>query len=151
MQNGDPQNRELHVSKTLHAPIELVWEVWTKPEHIVNWWAPSGFTSTIHKMEVVEGGEWLLALHGPDGKNYPNKSIYKKVIPTREIIYQHFNPDFIATVTFERKGNKTLMNWTLLFETPEMLDIIVKTFKADKGLEQSAEKLETYLSQRAMQ
>ena len=140
--------RELHITKTLNAPIELIWEAWTNPKHIVNWWAPTGFTTTIHQMEVKEGGEWLLTLHGPDGKRYPNKSIFKEIIPLKKIVYEHFNPDFIATVIFEPTDDKTLMKWTLLFETTELFEVVVQTFKADQGLKQNVEKLENYLLQK---
>lgn len=49
--NNDTANRELRITKMLSAPIELVWEAWTNPEHIAMWRGPSGFTNTIHKME----------------------------------------------------------------------------------------------------
>ena len=140
--------KELHIRKTLDAPIELVWEAWTNPKNTVNWWAPTDFTTTIHRMDLTEGGEWLMTLHGPDGKRYPNKSIFKEIIPLKKIVYKHFNPDFIATVVFEPNDNKTLMEWTLLFETTELLEIVVKTFKADEGLKQNVEKLEDYLLQK---
>jgi len=140
--------KELHIRKTLDAPIELVWEAWTNSKDIVNWWAPTDFTTTIHRMDLTEGGEWLMTLHGPDGKRYPNKSIFKEIIPLKKIVYKHFNPYFIATVVFEPNDNKTLMEWTLLFETTELLEIVVKTFKADEGLKQNVEKLENYLLQK---
>jgi uncharacterized protein YndB with AHSA1/START domain len=144
-------NREFGIIKTLSAPAGLVWDAWTNPEHLVNWWAPAGFTTTILKMDVREGGEWLLTLHGPDGKNYPNRSIFREIIPLKKIVYEHFNPDFIATVTFEPKNNETVMEWRMLFDTPELLEIVVKTFKADEGLKENVEKLEKYLSQKSME
>src|SRR5882757_8916496 len=94
-------DRELMLSRKLNAPIELVWEVWTKPEHIVNWWGPDGFTNTIHTMDVSPGGEWNLVMHGPDGTDYKNKSIFKEVIKYKKLVYEHFAPNFIATVEFE--------------------------------------------------
>jgi uncharacterized protein YndB with AHSA1/START domain len=36
--NNDIANRELSITRMLSAPIDLVWEVWTNPEHIANWW-----------------------------------------------------------------------------------------------------------------
>jgi uncharacterized protein YndB with AHSA1/START domain len=55
-------DRELLISRLLDAPIKLVWEVWTNPDHIKNWWGPNGFTNTIHLMDVKVGGEWDLAM-----------------------------------------------------------------------------------------
>jgi len=139
-------NRELRITRTFKAPIELMWEVWTDPEHIANWWGPNGFTTTIHKMNIEEGGEWNLTLHGPDGTNYPNHSIYKEIIPLKKIVFQHFNPNFITTVLFEAKGEETFMDWTMVFETAELRDIVVKAHKADDGMKQNVERLENYLS-----
>jgi len=143
---NEPSGCELRISKTFRAPVELVWEVWTNPEHIKNWWGPNGFTTTIHKMDVVKNGEWLLTLHGPDGKDYPNKSIFQEIIFRKKIVFRHFNPNFITTVNFEPNGNQTLMEWHMLFESQETFETVVKTFKADEGLKQNVEKLEKYLS-----
>jgi uncharacterized protein YndB with AHSA1/START domain len=130
----------------LNAPVELVWEVWTKPEHIAKWWGPDGFTNTIHTMDVKPGGEWRLTMHGPDGKNFPNRSEFVEIVPLQKIVYQHYNPDFLATVSFEPKGKQTKLDWIMQFETGDMLETVVKVFNADKGLEQNGEKLEQYLA-----
>lgn len=140
------ESRSLSISRTFQAPIELVWEVWTTPEHIAQWWGPNGFTNTIQKMDVQEGGEWKLTMHGPDGTNYPNRSIYKEVIPYKKIVFEHFNPHFITTVHFEAIGQTTIMNWSALFDSEEMLQTIIKAHKADKGMRENVEKLERYLS-----
>jgi uncharacterized protein YndB with AHSA1/START domain len=140
------ETREMRITRTFNAPIDIMWEVWTNPEHIVHWWGPNGFTSTIHKMDFHEGGEWRLTLHGPDGTDYPNKSIFKEIIPYKKIVFEHFNPKFVTTVLFESKQQETQIEWTMEFETAEMLEIIVKAHKADEGLKQNLERLEKYLS-----
>ncbi|TMI97752.1 MAG: hypothetical protein E6H08_01575 [Bacteroidetes bacterium] len=137
--------RELTISRLLNAPRELVWEVWTKPEHIKNWWGPTGFTNTIFSMEVKPGGVWDFIMHGPDGTDYKNKSIYKEIIKPERIVFEHVSPKFIATITFEEKNGKTLLTWNMLFETREQFEKVVKTFKADEGLKQNIVKLEDYL------
>lgn len=144
-------HRELRITKTLKAPIDLVWEVWTKPEHIANWWGPKGFTNTIHKMEVWEGGEWKLTMHGPDGTDYPNRSIYREIIPLKKIVFEHFNPHFITTVLFESRGEETFLNWSGLFDSEKILQTIIKVHKADEGMKQNVEKLEQYLQQNRTQ
>lgn len=133
------------MTHTFKASIELVWEVWTNPEHIANWWGPNGFTNTIDKMDVREGGEWTFTMHGPDGTNFPNRSVFKEIIPFKKISFEHFNPHFITTVTFESKAKETSIDWSMLFDTPEMHDIIVKAHKADDGLRENLEKLQAYL------
>ncbi|MBW4889812.1 SRPBCC family protein [Mucilaginibacter sp. HMF5004] len=147
MESNSTKDRELVITRKLDAPVALVWEVWTNAEHIANWWGPDGFTNTITKMDITPGGEWDLVMHGPDGTDYKNKSVFKEVVPFKKIVYQHVSaPKFIATITFEEQGEQTLLNWHMLFETAEQFIQVVKTFKADEGLKQNIEKLNVYLS-----
>jgi uncharacterized protein YndB with AHSA1/START domain len=142
----DTKDRELFVSRKLNAPVELVWEVWTKPEHIVNWWGPDGFTNTIHKMDVKPGGEWDLVMHGPDGTDYINKSIFREIIPFKKIVYEHVSyPRIIATIHFEKIGEETLITWHALFDSREEFIEVIKTYKADVGMKQNVEKMIVYL------
>src|SRR3954465_10111793 len=98
-------DREIRISRLLNAPVELVWEVWTNPEHIKNWWGPNGFTNTIHLMDVKKAGAWNLTMQGPDGTNYKNESVFTEVIPLKKIVYKHESaPKFVATVEFEAQG-----------------------------------------------
>mgnify|MGYP001547806682 FL=1 len=140
------RDRELLLSRTLNAPVALVWEAWTRPEHIANWWGPNGFTNTITKMDFRPGGEWDLVMHGPDGTDYKNKSVFKEIIRHKKIVYEHISgPKFLASITFEERGEQTVITWHMLFETREEFIQTVKTFKADEGLKQNLEKLDLYL------
>lgn len=143
-------DREIIISRLLNAPVNLVWEVWTNPEHIKNWWGPNGFTNTIHSMDVKSGGEWNLTMHGPDGTDFKNKSVFKEIIKHKKIVYQHVSsPKFLATVEFESQREKTMIKWHMLFESKEQFIQVVKTFKADEGLKQNIDKLDHYLTTQA--
>lgn len=146
MSQNNTADREIRMSRSLNAPVELVWEVWTNPEHIAQWWGPNGFTNTISKMDVREGGEWNLVMHGPDSADYNNRSIYREVVKHERIVMEHMSaPHFIATVTFKADGNKTQLDWHMLFDTAEQFIQVVRTFKADEGLKQNIDKLNRYL------
>ncbi|MCR8557631.1 SRPBCC domain-containing protein [Mucilaginibacter sp. BJC16-A38] len=139
-------DRELHITRTLNAPVELVWEAWSKPEHIANWWGPNDFTTTISTMDMVPGGEWNLVMHGPDGKDYINKSIFKEIIPLKKIVYEHTSyPWILATIDFEERGEQTFISWHMLFASHEDFIEVVKVYKADVGQRQNVDKLEVYL------
>jgi len=143
---SNTKDRELVITRTLNAPADLVWEVFTKPEHIANWWGPNGFTNTIYTMDVKPGGLWELVMHGPDGTDYKNKSVYKEIVPLKKIVFDHFNPDFTTTIQFEDLGEQTHIHWHMLFSTTEEFIQVVKTFKADEGLKQNIERLNAYLA-----
>ena len=146
-EKNSTKDRELPLTRELNAPIELVWEVWTKPEHISRWWGPDGFTNTISKMEIHPGGEWNLVMHGPDGTDYKNKSVFKEIVKHKKIVYEHVSaPKFLATIAFEARGDKTFLKWHMVFESKEEFIQVVKTFKADEGLKQNIQKLAHYLA-----
>src|SRR5882757_8479554 len=58
------EGNQLIYTRLLDAPRELVWEVWTKPEHLSAWWGPNGFTLTHKSMQVRKGSEWKFTMHG---------------------------------------------------------------------------------------
>ena len=142
---SNTKDRELLITRTLNAPAELVWEAFTNPEHVANWWGPNGFTNTIYTMDLRPGGLWELVMHGPDGTDYKNKSIYKEIVVNKRIVFNHFNPDFTTTIEFEEQGEQTHLRWHMLFDSAEEFIQVVKTFKADEGLKQNIEKLIVYL------
>ena len=145
-EKNNTADREISISRLFNAPVDLVWEVWTNPDHIKNWWGPNGFTNTIHLMDVKKDGEWNLTMHGPDGTDFKNKSIFREIVKYKKIVYEHVtSPKFLATVEFESQGEKTFIKWDMLFESKEQFIQVVKTFKADEGLKQNIDKLNHYL------
>ncbi|MEI9959830.1 MAG: SRPBCC domain-containing protein [Limisphaerales bacterium] len=73
-------DREIVITREFNVPRELVWEAMTNPKHVVNWWGPRGFSTTIETMDFRVGGEWKHIMHGPDGVNYPNEKVFKEIV-----------------------------------------------------------------------
>jgi uncharacterized protein YndB with AHSA1/START domain len=143
--SADTSDREIAATRILRAPRELVFELWTIPEHIVNWWGPTGFTTTMDVMDVRAGGEWRFTMHGPDGTDYRNKNVYDEVKRPERIVYTHFSPDFQATVTFEEHGEsgcETKLTMRMVFETAAERNRTVEKFNAVEGLHQTLGRLQ---------
>lgn len=142
-------NTITHV-RLLQAPRELVWEVWTDPEHIKAWFGPIGFTVTNDSMSVKPGGEWNFTMHGM-GKDFPNRVKYKQVIKPSLISYHHSGEkedkySFDVTITFEERGNNTLLTMKSTLQSAEILDELDKAVNAIEGGKQTLNRLEEYLS-----
>jgi uncharacterized protein YndB with AHSA1/START domain len=54
----EPDERQLTITRILDAPRELVFKVWTQPEHVVRWMGPIGFTTPSCQMDVRPGGTY---------------------------------------------------------------------------------------------
>jgi uncharacterized protein YndB with AHSA1/START domain len=143
-------DREIATTRVFDAPRELVWKVWTDPNHITHWWGPRGFTNTIHKMDVKPGGVWEFIMHGPNGVDYPNKVTYLEVKKPERLVYDHGEPGeltyFRVTVTFEDLGGKTKLTMQMLFETVQQRNQVAEKYGAVKGLKQNMDKLGEYLA-----
>jgi uncharacterized protein YndB with AHSA1/START domain len=152
-----PTDREIVVSRAFDAPRELVWEAWTKPEHVAKWWGPNGFTTTIEEFDVSPGGRFKQVMHGPDGTDYPNLSIFREIVPSERIVYSHgggkqggVGAHFEATWTFEAIGKgRTRVTGRLLFPTAEDRDFVVKEYGAIEGGKQTLARLAAHVARTA--
>ncbi len=132
--------RELTTIRIFNAPREFVFKAWTDPKHVAKWWGPNGFTTTIEKMDVRPGGEWLLVMHGPDGTDYPNRLSFKEVKAPELLTYAHgaaddAGPDdFQVRVLFEALGPKsTKLTMRMLLASVEALEAVKKFGAVELG------------------
>jgi uncharacterized protein YndB with AHSA1/START domain len=139
-------DREIVTTRVFDAPRELVFNAWTDPKHLAQWWGPNGFTSTIHQMDVRPGGLWRLTMHGPDGVDYKNESVFTEVVKPERLAYTHVSPRFHATVTFEEECGKTKLTMRMLFETVLEHDRVVNVFGAVEGAKQTLARLHEHLA-----
>lgn len=142
---ADIGENELVTTRIFDAPRELVFEAWTNPEHLAKWWGPNGFTNTFHKFDLRPGGTWEFVMHGPDGVNYPNKSVFIEIVRPERIVLQHVSgPKFQITATFEDVGGKTKLTFRQTFETTREFNT-VKTYAAPSN-EQNMDRLAIHLA-----
>jgi uncharacterized protein YndB with AHSA1/START domain len=147
-----PSDRELVLTRVFDAPRELVWKAWTDPQHVIHWWGPNGFTTTLEEMDIRPGGVWKQIMHGPDGTDYPSKSVFLEVLKPERLSYSHVggkkgapSADFETTVTFEDLGGKTKLTLRTLFPSGEARDLNIKTYGAVEGGNQTLARLADYL------
>jgi len=108
-------------SREIAAPMELVFAAFSNPERLARWWGPSGFTNTFDVCEFTPGGRWSFIMHGPDGQNYRNESVFAAIEPPSKIKVDHVSePKFHLTITLEPAGTGTRLSWLQEFENPEV-------------------------------
>ena len=111
-------DREIVTTRVIDAPREIVFKAWTDPDHLMHWWGPKDFTNTFHEFDLKPGGVWRLVMHGPDGANYKNESVFVEVVKPERIVFQHVLPHrFQVTATFADQAGKTKLTWCMLFES----------------------------------
>lgn len=83
--NFDASKHMLKIERTFVAPVERVWEVWTKPELVKEWWGPKGFTAPMAEIDLKVGGEYFYCMRSPEGKDYYSKGTYREIVPLKRI------------------------------------------------------------------
>ena len=126
--------------KLIAAPPAAVFSALGDPARVARWWGPAGFTNTIHEFDFTPGGRWLLTMHGPDGKDYPNESRFVRVDADRVFEIEHLNGHhFVLTLELVPSGDATLVKWRQTFDTVEHYERIA-SFVATAN-EQNLERL----------
>lgn len=151
----DVTSREIVITRMFDAPRELVWRAWTEADQVVRWWGPRGFTTTIHEMDLRLGGVWRQTMHGPDGTDYPSKSVFLEVVKPERIVYRMEGGkkgepahQFEAAWIFEAQGEKTRLTLRMMFGSVELRDMVVKQYNAVEGGQQTLSRLEEYLTEK---
>jgi uncharacterized protein YndB with AHSA1/START domain len=140
---------EIRITRIYDAPVQAVWDAWTDPEQVAQWWGPRGFTLTTHSKDLRPGGNWHYTMHGPDGIDYPNRTLYHEVEECAKLVYDHGSTDdrpplFRVTVLFSEIDGKTKMEMSMTLPTPEAAESTRAFIKKASG-ESTWDRLAEYL------
>jgi len=145
-------DREIVLSRVVAAPRELVFKVWTDPQHLPKWFGPEGFRVETQEIDIRVGGRWRFVFVGPDGKRYDNRMVFLKIEPPRLLEMDHGSDKdddparFRVIVTFDEQSNgKTVVTLRQLHPTKAQRDAKI-SFGAVEFGHQTLEKLARHVS-----
>lgn len=91
--NTISETERMVVTRVFDAPRELVWEAWTNPKYVMQWWGPKGFTSPFCQMDFRVGGKFLCCMRAPDGQEFWNGGQYHEIVPHEKIVSSMYFSD----------------------------------------------------------
>ncbi|OGH00542.1 MAG: ATPase [Candidatus Lambdaproteobacteria bacterium RIFOXYD1_FULL_56_27] len=103
--------REIVLTRVVDAPRELVFEAWTNPDHLPQWFGPDGFEIKTKEIQIVEGGWWRFDMIGPDGTCYGSRMEFNRIKRPSQIEVSHGEDNdsdpnrFFMLVTFGAQSN----------------------------------------------
>ncbi len=145
------ETEHIDITRVYDAPVKAVWKAWTDPVETAKWWGPRGFTITHLSKDLRPGGHWSYIMHGPDGVDYPNRTIYYEVEENAKLVYDHGGsedkpPLFRVTVTFSEAEGKTTMRMRMTFASVQVA-IEMGKFIRQAGGNATWDRLDEYLGQ----
>lgn len=118
--------RELVVTRIFNGPPRLVFEAWTTPALMTQWWAPksSGVPLLSCEMDVRVGGQYRLAFGHDAASSFAFFGKYLEVDPPSRLVWTNDESEeaAVTTVTFEEKDGQTLLVLHELYPSKAALD-----------------------------
>lgn len=111
----DPE-LDLVLERVVDVPPELVWEAWTKPEHLKQWFVPRPWTITECSIDLRPGGLFRSVMRSPEGEEFPNDGCFLEIVEGRRLVWTDAlgpgyrpsaEPFFTAMISMEPEGEGT--------------------------------------------
>jgi uncharacterized protein YndB with AHSA1/START domain len=148
-------NNKLVITRTFDAPRALVWQAWTDPKHIMQWWGPEGFNNETCTSDLRVGGRFQLEMRAPDGNVYPCIGTFREIVNHERIVYDGeaaeghpcgagIPPRAVVTISFAEQQGKTRLTLHTRFasgERKEAASVARFVISWEEALERLAEHL----------
>jgi uncharacterized protein YndB with AHSA1/START domain len=138
---------EIAMTRVLDAPRSLVFQAWTDPVRMAQWWGGEGFTN------LNPGGAWRMVMRSPDGAEYPAAGVYREVTEPERLVFTNNMEDpagnilleGLTTLTFSEQDGKTQLT---LESRAAVVDAFAIQFleEMEAGWNQSLDRLGEYVS-----
>lgn len=79
--------RDLVLERIVDVPVALVWEAWTVPEHLMQWFTPKPWTTVACEIDLRPGGRFHTVMRSPEGASFPNTGCYLEVVPRERLVW----------------------------------------------------------------
>lgn len=143
-------DRELVMTRTFSAPRHLVFDAWTKPELLKQWFGPWDWKLIVCDVDLTVGGAYRFVMRNPKGDEMGWGGVYKEISrPDRfvntEIFDEAWYPgESILTNVLNEENGKTTFQTTILYVSAEARDGVLNSGMSS-GVEASYDKLEAFL------
>ena len=117
-----PSELEIVTTREFDAPIELVFDVLTEPEHVRHWFAPFEDKMTVCSIDLRVGGDYHMVFVTPDGKECSFRATYLEVEPPTRIVQTWLfegwpDAEAVEKDTLKETDGVTKLTVTMVFRT----------------------------------
>ncbi len=152
LQVAIPTDREIVMTRVFDAPRNLVFDAFSKPELLKRWFGPRGWSLVVCEVDFKVGGKWRFVLRGPDGREMGMRGLYREIAPPERTVHLETFDDYpgesIVTAVFVEQNGKTTMTATVLYESQQVRDAVIKS-GMEHGAAECYDKLAEYLASAA--
>lgn len=134
------EDRTLSTSRILPFSPKEIYSAFESADLLASWWGPEGFSNTFEIFDFSDGGRWKFVMHGPDGGDYLNESVFDELVPEAKIVIHHdCPPNFKLTIKLEPADEGTLLTWSQVFDDAKTAQAVKQ--RAGSANEENIDKL----------
>jgi len=142
-------DREVVMTRVFDAPKQLVFDAFSKPELLKQWFGPHGWHLSTCEVDLRVGGGFRFVLQGPDGRQMGMRGVYRELAPPDRSVHMESFDDFpgesmVTAVLTERDG-KTIFTATVRYESQQVRDAVLQS-GMEHGAAESYDKLADMLT-----
>ena len=147
-----PGDLEIVMERTFDAPAQLVYDCWTKPEHIARWFGAPRSKMPICEVDLRPGGAWKYVMEADDWGQMTMFGTFREVSPPNLLVYTEAFAEFpeggeaLVTMTMEERDGKTLWRSTSVYGSKETRDAVVAS-GMEEGARETIDALVTLLKE----
>jgi uncharacterized protein YndB with AHSA1/START domain len=147
-----PSDREIVMTRVFDAPRSLVFDAYTKPEHLPHWFGPRGWTLPVCEVDLRPGGAWRFVLRGPDGTDMGMSGVYREIAPPERLVstesFDDYPGESLNTLVLTEEDGKTTVTTTVLYASKDVRDAVLATGMT-RGANETYDRLAEYLRELA--
>ena len=145
--------RQVVIMRAFDAPRALVFDAWSKAEHLKHWFAPKGFDIPACEIDFQPGGAFTLCMRAPDGEEYWSKGTFREIVVPERIVFESALLDDAGKprfedrniVSFTERDGKTLVIVTASVTTLYDPTATGALDGMEQGWRETLDRLEPYL------
>lgn len=124
-----PSDTEIRFERFFSRSPHLLFDAWTQPRHVRNWWGCQNSSITACEIDLRVGGSWQIVMTMPDGSEHPFRGMYREIVAGEKLVYtecydvpQFGRPQWVTTITFEAVQGGTMLTHTIRHNSREARD-----------------------------
>jgi uncharacterized protein YndB with AHSA1/START domain len=145
---ADSTTPTIVMTRTFDAPRAVVFEAWTRPQHVARWWDPSGTPLAECEIDLRPGGHFRWINRGPSGIDHPFTGTYRDILPPERLVFTSRSspsgPESVGTLILAEQAGKTMLTITIECGSVAERDAML-AMRVDAGTARTLENLADYL------
>lgn len=143
-----PSDHEIVITRMFNAPRQIVFDAWTKAEHVAHWWDPNGMRLAVSEIDLRPGGAFRFVHRTPHGPGHAFAGTYREIVPPSRLVFVTPAPsggESVGTLLFEERNDMTLLTMTIASASKAARDALLK-MRVDAGTSQTLDNLAKYIA-----